>query len=506
MSDEVVRPRSAEEIAQLVAAARRAGRSIVAGPRAPEQHPDALALGEHRDAGVLSLDVRARRAWVAPGTTLGDLRASLRPHGLTYDPRSTAAPATTLEQILEDGTCAGDVRHEPPTSRPIAEIDLVTARGYRTTVGSLSPDEFAKRRAAGGPEGDLYTALAAFRDAYGEEIAEHMPRATLGLTPAFRALLAKNGIDVANSLVGSGGALAVALRMHCRLEALPTFRAAIAIGFPDVYVAADNTAYIDVYKPQAMDGICTAERAERRWRSPLERCFPALPPGAAHLLVLFEGHDRQEVDQHAQSVVAAYATRDVAPPMTVTQPAGDLDLSSAACVPYLWYDMACPLEMLGHFLRDFNNLCDERAYPIALGGHFGRGIVHARVGFSERLAPDTHERLGFDRAVATSLARFHGAVAGESRRPEDRASLSDILFGTRIVAAVKAYGELWDPDGALLRRPLPPPDAAAPDDPIAGPEEPHAPASPHPPVRPLRDALIAMLILVLARTLARSRP
>lgn len=71
---------------------------------------------------------------------------------------------------------------------------------------------------------------------------------------------------------------------------------------------------------------------------------------------------------------------------------------------------------------------------------------------------------------------------------------------------MKAYGELWDPDGALLRRPLPPPDAAAPDDPIAGPEEPHAPTSPHSPVRPLRDALVAMLILVLARTLARSRP
>ena len=68
-------------------------------------------------------------------------------------------------------------------------------------------------------------------------------------------LLPENGFHLARALVGTEGTCAVAVEAKLRLIHSPQHRTLVALGFPDVFIAADHVPQILPFKPIGLEGL-----------------------------------------------------------------------------------------------------------------------------------------------------------------------------------------------------------------------------------------------------------
>src|SRR3546814_11295345 len=64
-----------------------------------------------------------------------------------------------------------------------------------------------------------------------------------------------NGFNVARALVGTEGTCALTLQARLRLVASPAKRVVLALGFPDIYQAADAVPEYQRFNPIAIEGL-----------------------------------------------------------------------------------------------------------------------------------------------------------------------------------------------------------------------------------------------------------
>ncbi|MGX1677017.1 FAD-binding and (Fe-S)-binding domain-containing protein [Streptomyces althioticus] len=448
----VVAPRDADDVAAALAVCREHGVPVV--PRGGGTSIAGQATGtgivldftRHMNR-LLSLDPEAGTAVVQPGLVLDRLQEAAAPHGLRFGPDPSTHGRCTLGGMIGNNSCGSHSVAWGTTADNVRTLSVITARGERLRPGPGW---------AGAPEG-----LRALVDA---ELARlrtgfpDLPRRISGY--AVDALLPENRADVARSLCGSEGTLAVLTEAELTLVRAPRARALAVLAYADESGAAQAAAGLLPYGPLTVEGMA----------ADLVPSAADLPRGGAWLFVEAGGDTEAEARAAAEAIVRA---ADVVDALVVTDPARQRTLwriredasGTATRMPDGseawpgWEDCAVPPARLGDYLRDFRALLAEHGLRGTPYGHFGDGCIHVRIDFDLLTGPGVARFRRFSEELAELVVAHGGSLSGEHGDGQARAELLPRMYGAETVALFERVKGVWDPDGLLnpgmLVRPAP---------------------------------------------------
>jgi Fe-S oxidoreductase len=114
-----------------------------------------------------------------------------------------------------------------------------------------------------------------------------------------------------------------------------------------------------------------------------------------------------------------------------------------------WEDAAVPVERLGTYLRDFDELLDAHGLHGAPYGHFGDGCVHVRIDFPLDRPEGGSAYRSFIEAAAKLVASHGGSMSGEHGDGRARSELLRYLYSSEAIAALGAVKAAFDPDDLM---------------------------------------------------------
>ncbi|MFJ9046969.1 FAD-binding and (Fe-S)-binding domain-containing protein [Streptomyces sp. NPDC102347] len=448
----VVAPRDADDVAAVLSVCREHGVPVV--PRGGGTSIAGQATGtgvvldftRHMNR-LLSLDPDAGTAVVQPGLVLDRLQEAAAPYGLRFGPDPSTHGRCTLGGMIGNNSCGAHSVAWGTTADNLRTLSVVTARGERLRPGPGW---------AGAPpglcalvDGELARLRTGFPD---------LPRRISGY--AVDALLPEHGADVARSLCGSEGTLAVLTEAEVTLVRAPRAQALAVLAYADESGAAQAAAGLLPYRPLTVEGMA----------ADLVPAGADLPRGSAWLFVETGGDTEAEARAAAEAVVRA---ADVVDALVVTDPARQRTLwriredasGTATRMPDGseawpgWEDCAVPPARLGAYLRDFRALLAEHGLRGTPYGHFGDGCIHVRIDFDLLTGPGVARFRRFSEELADLVVAHGGSLSGEHGDGQARAELLPRMYGARTVALFERVKALWDPDDLLnpgmLVRPAP---------------------------------------------------
>lgn len=466
----VVVPRDEDDVIATVEVCRAHGVPIVSrggGTSLAGQTCNVAVVLDHSKYNnrLLELDPERRIARVQPGLVLDELRNAAEAHHLTFGPDPATHTHCTLGGMMGNDSCGVHSVMAGKTVDNVHELDVLLYDGTRLTVGRTDDDELIRQCGEPGRIGDLYRGMRQLRDAHADEIRArfpNIPRRVSGYN--LDQLLPEHGFDVARALIGSESTLVTILSATLRLVESPPSRVLVAVGYPDVYAAADDVPEVIPSGCIACEGMDDKLVRDVRARGIHPDALGLLPDGRGFLLVEFGGDDRREADERAKSFTDALEKRRKdATWRRYDDPADEAKLwrvreaglGATAMVPGKptsgpgWEDSAVPPERLGDYLREIRKLWDRYGLDADMYGHFGQGVLHCRIDF-DLVTADGLERMRKYLDEASELVvRMGGSLSGEHGDGQARGELLPIMFGDEIVGAFEAFKDLWDPDGKM---------------------------------------------------------
>ncbi len=420
---------------------------------------------------VVSIDPEARTAVVEPGCNLDKLRAAAAEYGLTYGPDPATHDRNTLGGMIGNNSCGThSVMSEfygpgPLTVHQVLELDILTYRGERMTVGATTEEELDEIIGRGDDRSRIYRSLRELRDRHEHAIRTgfpDIPRRVSGFN--LDRLLPDDGFDVAKALVGTEGTCVTVLHATVRLmDAMPQ-RTLVVLGYPDAYTAGDHVPMIREHKPVGLEGIDSKLIGYMKKKGLHPDDVDLLPEGGGFLLVEFGADTKKEADRQAHEFLDAIKGTEN-PPTTKLYTdeweekkliqVRESGLGATANVPGMrpthpgWEDAAVPTDKVGAYLRDFRSLLEEFGYHASLYGHFGQGCIHCRIDFILDTAPGIAQWREFLDRAARLVASYGGSLSGEHGDGQARAALLGAMYSPELVAAFAEFKDIWDPDDKM---------------------------------------------------------
>jgi len=411
---------------------------------------------------ILEVDTGNRFARVQPGVILDALRTRAERDKLTFGPDPSTHSRCTLGGMIGNNSCGTHSLLAGKTVDNIHTLRVVLYDGTQLTVGRTSDDELEAIIRAGGRRGDIYGRLKAIRDRYAGLIRERypdIPRRVSGYN--LDQLLPENGFNVAGALVGSEGTCAVVLEGKARLIESPQHRSLVALGYADVYEAADHVPDLLELKPIGLEGFegVMIEALKRKGAPNLD----LIPEGGGYLLVEFGADNAADADTAAQQLVdrvkrSRYApnariyTKAEAKAVWRIRESGPRAAISAPGAPPRyegWDDSAVPPHHLGAYLRDLRALQNEYNYQAVYYGHFGHACIHMQTSFDLQSENGIRSYGEFVERAADLVVRYGGSVSGEHGDGQSRGALLPKMFGPELMQGLREFKAIWDPDGRM---------------------------------------------------------
>ncbi|ROR72474.1 FAD-binding and (Fe-S)-binding domain-containing protein [Bogoriella caseilytica] len=452
----VVAPRDADDVLAALDVARRTGTPVTARGGGTSTAGNSIGPGMVLDFSVhmnrvLSLDPEARTAVVQPGVVESSLQAVAKPHGLRFGPDPSSQNRATIGGMIGNNACGPHALSYGRTADNTRRLDVVDGLGRRWQAGSGS----GALAAVPGLEELVRAHLATIRTDLGR-----FKRQVSGYS--MEHLLPENGSHLARMLVGTEGTLVTVLEAEVDLVPLATKPVLVALGYPDMATAADAVPALLDFDPLAIEGL-DAKLVDVVRRHKGDAAIPPLPAGGGWLMIELgprEGEDAEDVLARAEQLAAAGQTEA----RTILAPGPQADAlwriradgaglggrtpSNAPAWPG-WEDAAVPPERLGDYLRDFQDLMDQRGVDGLLYGHFGDGCVHVRLD----LPLDTPEGISpsreFLEAAADLVAGYGGSLSGEHGDGRQRSELLPKMFLPETIELFGQVKRLFDPENHL---------------------------------------------------------
>lgn len=418
---------------------------------------------------ILEVNPGQNTALVEPGVICDALRDKAEVHGLTFAPDPSTHSRCTIGGMVANNSCGPHSVMAGKTLENVEALEVMTYDGERFWVGPTSEEELASIIAAGGRRGEIYAGLRALRDTYAAQIREKFPgikRRVSGYN--LDQLLPENGFNVARALVGTEGTCALTLQARVRLVTSPSKRVVLALGFPDIYQAADAVPEYQRFNPIAIEGLDRAIIRGLQARQLAQAEIDLLPAGDAWVMVEFGADTVEEAVAQARAAENYFKSRPagvIPSAWLVEDPrlqrrlwsiretgASATQLSIDPNIPdpqVGWEDAAVDPHRLGDYLRAFQALVDRYDYRTSLFGHFGDGCVHARITFNLRTVEGVQKFRSFIREAAELVVHYGGSLTGEHGDGQAKAEFLPIMFGEELMGALREFKRIWDPTNKL---------------------------------------------------------
>ena len=463
----LVVPRSADDVIATVAACGKFGAPVL-----PRGGGTSLA-GQCCNVAVVldftkymnqafEIDPGQKIARVQPGMVLDSLQAHLRPHQLIFAPDPSTHSRCTIGGMIGNNSCGTHSLLGGKTVDNVEELKILLYDGTQLTLGANTYAEIEAAIRAGGRRGEIYTHLFKLRNDNAERIRNRypqIPRRVSGYN--LDELLPERGFHLARALVGTEGTCAVVLEAKLRLIHSPQHRTLVALGFADVFIAADHVPQVLPFKPIGLEGLeGSIVDGLKRIKHP---DVHLLPEGNGFLLVEFGSDDAGESQSLAEKLVAAMQNLPGSPSARIYSSAEaklvwqirEAGPRAAAFAPGAppewegWDDAAVAPEKLGDYLRNIRKLLNEYDYKASFYGHFGHGCIHMRVSFDLLSEPGIRNYGEFVERAADLVVSYGGSLSGEHGDGQSRAALLPKMFGPELVEAFREFKRIWDPDNKM---------------------------------------------------------
>ena len=260
---------------------------------------------------VLRIDADARLGHAEPGCVLDRFRETAKDQaGLYFGPDPATHSRCTIGGMLGNNSCGSHsllsknhglgVRMSDNTHA----LDVLLYDGTRMHVGPTPPDELDAIIRGGGRRGEVYAALKALVDRYGNTIREKFPRLERRVSGYnLNDLLPENGFNVARALVGSESTLVTILEATLHLVPAAKARTVVMLGFADIYAAAECALEVLKFKPIACEGIDHLLFDYVKQKGDENASLAILPKGPAFLLIEFGGESKEDSDDQARRMM-----------------------------------------------------------------------------------------------------------------------------------------------------------------------------------------------------------
>ncbi|MFE4828231.1 FAD-binding and (Fe-S)-binding domain-containing protein [Streptomyces sp. NPDC056672] len=447
----VVAPRDAADTAAALAVCREHGVPVVPRGAGTSIAGNATGVGVVLDLtrhlrSIVSVDPQARTAVVQPGVVLDDLRAAVRPHGLTFGPDPSTHSRCTLGGMIGNNACGSHSVAWGTTADNVQGLSVLTYGGDTLRLG---------RSWDGAPAGlrELIDRnLAPLRTGF----PTGLPRLISGY--ALHALLPEAGPDLARAFCGSEGTLGVVTEATVRLVEAPPARALAVLGYPDESAAAEAAAGLLPYGPLTVEGM--AEDLVRVRDGGGGGGGQALPRGGAWLFVETGGATPAEARAAAMEILRAADPLDG---MVVDDPAGQRALwrvreDAAGTATRMadgseawpgWEDCAVPPARLGAYLSDFRALLAAHGLRGTPYGHFGDGCIHVRIDFDLLSEEGVRRFRRFSGEAAALVVAHGGSLSGEHGDGLARSEMLSRMYGDELTGLFRQFKDVWDPAGGM---------------------------------------------------------
>ena len=429
----VARPRHVEEIEAVLDVCRRLDVPLTMRGAGTSIAGNAVGPGVILDTSryltrILQVDPDSSLAVVEPGVVQAQLQAAARPLGLRFGPDPSTHNRCTIGGMVGNNACGSRALAYGRTSDNVLGLDILTGAGARLTLDNRAgPSPVTDGLLSSLKElvaGDLAT-IRADLGRFGRQVSGY----------SLEHLLPERGFDVARALVGSEGTLALVLGATVRLVPDPPLRCLVVLGFPTMADAADATPGLLTHAPTACEGLDS--RIVDRVRQSSSAPVPDLPRGAGWLIVELAGDSQDELAHRASQVVQDAGAVDT---LTVTDPAhaeaiwriredgAGLAARTSDGKPAHagWEDAAVPVDQLGSYLREFEDLLTEHGLGGVPYGHFGDGCVHVRIDFpfgGPQVGGGLPVFRSFLEDAARLVAAHGGSISGEHGNGRARSAL-----------------------------------------------------------------------------------
>jgi FAD/FMN-containing dehydrogenase/Fe-S oxidoreductase len=413
---------------------------------------------------ILELNPHDHSAWVEPGIVLDELNKEACKHGLIIGPDPATHTHCTLGGMLGNNSCGAHAQMAGKMIENTEELDIVLYDGTRMKVGRTSDLELARIIQEGGRKGQIYLELKKLRDRYADLIREKFPRIPRRVSGYnLDQLLPESGFNVARALVGTESTCVTILSAKVRLVPDPAHRTKIALGFKDIFTAADWVPRVNEHHPIALEGLDDVLISDAKKKGSHTEAMQYLPEGDSWLIVEFGA--RNSVEGHAKALALAAHLKlfPGAPSVRVLDEEQgkkiwdlrEAGLGSTARVPGQedtwegWEDSAVAPEQLGSYLRGLKALYKKYHYKGPLYGHFGHGCVHTRINFDFLTQAGIQKYRAFIEEATTLVVQHGGSFSGEHGDGQSKAEFYPKMFGHELTRAFGEFKAIWDPEGKM---------------------------------------------------------
>lgn len=419
---------------------------------------------------ILDIDFGNKLARVQAGVVHDQLAHETKKRNLVFAPDPSTHRWCTIGGNIGNNSCgihsvqAQFLGEGARTSDNLHEMEVLTYDGCRMRVGRTGEDQLPAIIAEGGRRGEIFSALAALRDKYGDAIRERfpdIPRRVSGYN--LDELLPEKGFNVGRALVGTEGTCVTVLEATLKLVHDPPERAVVLVGYEDIYSAGDHVGVVLSHRPLGCEGLDERLIENQRQLGMHPDALDLLPQGGGWLLVELGGESQEEAQNAARKLIADLQA-DSRPPKDVVLiddkdkeaklwEVREAGLAATAFPPYDerdhwpgWEDSAVPPEAMGPYLRDLKRLYDKYGFHGAMYGHFGQGCVHSRISFDLRSAEGVRAYRAFVEEAADLCVSYGGSLSGEHGDGQARAELLPRMYGDELVEGFREFKRIFDPE------------------------------------------------------------
>jgi glycolate oxidase len=405
----VALPASTREVAAVVKIARDCGQPIVArgagtglcGGAVPVA--GGIVIGTSRMNGVLEVDVRNRRARVAPGLINLDLSRAVRSDGLFYAPDPASQKVSTIGGNIATNAGGPHCLSYGTTVNHVLGLEIVDAEGEVTTT---SVDDY--------------------------------------------------GYDLTAVLTGSEGTLGIVTSAWVRLQRLPESVGVWVAAFGDIEAASEAVSSII-----AAGIVPTAlEMMDRVIAGAVEAAFKAGYPTDAAAVLLIEQAGYADDIAACERAIAEIAKQHGAVSWRSARTQAERDAlwagrkgaagATGRIAPnYYTQDVCVPRSKLPAALRVVEETARE--YDLTIGNvfHAGDGNLHPLMMYDRRDRRQVAAVVEGGNAILQAAIDLGGTISGEHGVGYEKRDAMTRVYSTEDLAAMGRVRDVFDPRRSL---------------------------------------------------------
>ncbi len=424
-----------------------------------------LDCSKHLNA-LLEVNVEERWARVQPGLVRDELNALVAPHGLhlAVDP-ATGNRAAVGGMIANNTSGTRSIRYGMMIAHLLAARVLLSD-GTVLDLSELDQQEYARRAAAPGREGEVLTGFRRIIETHRQAIVERYPkilrRAQGYMLDEF---IGGGPWNLAKLMCGSEGTLATLLEARVNLEPIPAATGLVVVHFADRMAAIEAVEPILAHDPAAVELVDDQILAPARRNLQTARLCGFLDGEPAAILVVeLAVDDLDRVAERANRLVSELRAGGVGYAWPVL-----LDKSRQAEVwalrkaglglmlgrrgdakPLAFIeDAAVPVPRLSEYIRQIVDYCAALETEVALYAHASVGLLHVRP-IVDLKQPAGVEKMKAIAAHSVEVVLSHGgSISGEHGDGRVRSPFLERYFGPEVYAAFGEVKALFDPAGLM---------------------------------------------------------